>query len=123
MKITKARLKEIIKEELENLDESLTVTVDAENRLARDQGPFASMARKRQGAELKKLAKKNKGEETDEVKAARQQLVDKGLLNPGKGDPLMRGKYIPDVEKALKAMEADKATINTIIRKLDAFYK
>ena len=37
MKITKARLKEIIKEELENLDESLTGTMDAERRLAMDQ--------------------------------------------------------------------------------------
>lgn len=122
MKITKARLKEIIKEELENLDESLTGTMDAERRLAMDQGPRASMARKSQGAELKKLAR-SKGEESPEVTAARQQLIDMGLLNPGKGDPLMPGKYIPNVEDALKAMEADEATINTIIRKLEALYR
>ena len=121
MKITKARLKEIIKEELENLDESLTVTVDAERRLATDQGPFASKARRRQGAELRRLAR-SKGEESPEVVAARQQLIDMGLLNPGKGDPLMPGKYINDVEDALKAMNTDAATMDAIIRKLDAFY-
>jgi len=126
MKITKARLKQIIKEELENLDEAgLTTTDDAEKALSfAGDNPMASVRRKEQDAELKRLARKNRGEETDEVKAARQQLIDKGMLKAPRGMSIVRnsGYGIDDVEKALKAMDADAATINTIIRKLDALY-
>ena len=122
MKITKARLKEIIKEELENLNESLTGTMDAERRLAMDQGPRASMARKSQGAELRRLAR-SKGEESPEVAAARQQLVDKGMLDARTGRSLTRGNSINDVEDALKAMNTDAATMDAIIRKLEALYR
>lgn len=126
MKITKARLKEIIKEELANLDEAMsgmTGTVDDERRMSfAGDDPLASIARRRQGKELRRLAKM-KREDSPEVANAKEKLADMGILNLGKGDMLMRGKSIRDAEQALKDMGADSKTLSTIVDQLEAFYR
>ncbi len=123
MKIKKDRLKAIILEEIAAMqEEGLTGTLDAERAMAMSSDPFAGLARRRQGAELKKMAR-SKREDRPEVASAKRELADMGIMNPGKGDPLMRGKNMQDVDRALRAMNAEPATINAIMRELDAYYR
>ena len=66
---------------------------------------------------------RSKREDRPEVASAKRELADMGIMNPGKGDPLMRGKNMQDVDRALRAMNAEPATINAIMRELDAYYR
>ena len=100
MKITKQRLKEIIKEELENLSTEM-VDPRAPRHIT-----------KMKAAPLT----------VDRTSEMGKHLVDAGILHDSdKGDPLMPGKTIDDAREALEARA--KAEIRRFLEPLHAFYR
>ena len=102
MKITKQRLKEIIKEELENLS---TEMVDP-----------------RAPRHITKM--KGEGMTVDRTSAAGRHLVDAGILRDSDmGDPLERGMTTQDARQSLEAAGFDPAEIRAALRPLHLYYR
>jgi|TARA_B100000900_G_scaffold355509_1_gene324789 hypothetical protein len=123
MQIKKERLKAIILEEIAKMQEAgLTGTMDAQRAMAQSDDPFARIARKKQDDQLKSMVGQSAGM-SPAAEEAQMALQDMGILNPGKGDPLMPGKYISDAYKALEGMGADAEAIEAVIRRLEVYYR
>ena len=123
MQIKNERLKAIILEEIANMQVAgLTGAMDAETDLGMSSDPMAFVRRRQQGDDLRSMARKGTGM-SPAAEEAQMALQDMGLLNPGKGDPLMPGKYISDVYKALEGMGADSEAIEAVIRRLEVYYR
>lgn len=102
MKITKARLKEIIKEELENLSTEM-VDPRAPRHITMIKGKGATM---------------------DRTSAAGRHLVDAGILRDSDmGDPLERGMTIQDARQSLEAAGFDAAEIRDALHPLHIYYR
>jgi hypothetical protein len=102
MKITKQRLKQIIKEELENLSTEM-VDPRAPRHLQKEKGSPAIV---------------------DRTSAAGRHLVDAGILRDSdKGDPLERGMTTQDARQSLEAAGFDEAEIRDALRPLHIYYR
>ena len=102
MKITKARLKEIIKEELENLSTEM-VDPRIPRHLQKKKAPPATV---------------------DRTSAAGRHLVDAGILRDSDmGDPLERGMTTQDARQSLEAAGFDEAEIRDALRPLHIYYR
>jgi hypothetical protein len=119
MKITKARLKEIIKEELARMNEAvsgLSGDLGAEDEMALRGLPGAVAARKQHKAI--NAPRRGLSPEAEEAMAG---LADMGVTD-ARGN-LARGKVIPDVADALAKMGVTPDVMKQVLNHFEALYR
>ena len=119
MKITKARLKQIIKEELARMNEAasgLSSDLGAERDMARG-GLERAIAARRQDRAIN-APRRGLSPEAEEAMAG---LVDMGVTDE-RGN-LARGKVIPDVADALAEMGVAPGVMTQVLNHFEAAYR